>query len=228
MSADQLPALIWFVKYPEPGAVKTRLAKGIGDQSAVALYTQFLRDFIVSIPTIETCDVVPYVGQADRVEDFRRTFGGPQGVAQVQEDLGQRILAAFEEQFERGCEKVLVIGSDTPQLSTDVIVEAINALDINDSVIGPADDGGYYLLGFRRNRFLEDVFQNMEWSVDSVYDETFSRLVSNNRLVYVLPVLTDVDTVDSLKTVVEEYRGTDFSKSKSYQLMEDVICQKQI
>jgi glycosyltransferase A (GT-A) superfamily protein (DUF2064 family) len=96
-------------------------------------------------------------------------------------------------------EKVLLIGADIPDLSIPLIDEALNALNTNDAVIGPADDGGCYLIGFNRDAFLPGIFQGIAWSTDSVYHKTMNFFAESGLRVHVLAVLKDVDTLEDLE-----------------------------
>ena len=99
---------------------------------------------------------------------------------------------AFKELFDMGYEKVAIIGSDCFELTAAIIREAFALLKNKDAVIGPAKDGGYYLLGMKK--MIEPVFENKQWSTDSVFRETINDLTENNFSFACLPVLTDVDT----------------------------------
>src|SRR5208337_5602224 len=98
---------------------------------------------------------------------------------------------AFAHTFSDGVEKVLLIGSDIPDMSVPLLNEAFNALDSSDAVIGPANDGGYYLIGFNRASFLPDIFQGIVWSTDSVFYQTMKVFEKSDLNVHVLKVLMD-------------------------------------
>ena len=191
-------AVLLFIKSPEKGKVKSRLAKAIGEDAALDVYK------CLAFNTLE--------GLKDGNYLFRLCFYPPESgeiikswlgdsfyyAPQQGRDLGERMWSAFVQAFSDGIEKVLLVGSDIPDLSISLINEAFKALDSSDSVIGPAHDGGYYLIGFNKTSFLPDIFQGIEWSTDSVFRQTMKVLGKSGLSVHVLRVLNDVDTFDDL------------------------------
>ncbi len=191
-------AILLFVKSPEKGKVKSRLAKAIGEDAALDVYK-----CLVSY-TLENLNSGNYL--------FRLCFYPPDSgaiiknwlgnsyyyVPQYGRDLGERMKSAFVQAFSDSVEKALVIGSDIPDLSISVIDEAFNALDTSDAVIGPAHDGGYYLIGFNKATLLPDIFQGIAWSTDSVFYQTMKIVEKSGLRVHVLTELRDVDTFDDL------------------------------
>ena len=104
---------------------------------------------------------------------------------------------AFQQSFNHDFQKVVLIGSDCAQLTQAIIDQAFTALDDNDVVIGPSEDGGYYLLGMRR--FFGDLFAGIEWSTPTVFEETVGRVQSQGCSLELLPTLNDIDTEEDLK-----------------------------
>jgi rSAM/selenodomain-associated transferase 1 len=115
---------------------------------------------------------------------------------QVEGDLGIRIEAAFNYVFRQGARKAVIVASDVPDLSAEIIENAISALIGNDIVIGPTNDGGYYLLGM--NRLHSDLFRGVTWSTTKVYDETLSIVEYLGLKVHSLRALDDIDTEEDL------------------------------
>jgi rSAM/selenodomain-associated transferase 1 len=115
---------------------------------------------------------------------------------QVEGDLGTRIEAAFNYVFRQGARKAVIVASDVPDLSAEIIEKAISALIGNDIVIGPTNDGGYYLLGM--NRLHSDLFRDVTWSTTKVYDETLSIVEYLGLKVHCLRALDDIDTEEDL------------------------------
>jgi rSAM/selenodomain-associated transferase 1 len=113
--------------------------------------------------------------------------------AQDGNDLGEKMANAFAAAFASGVERAVLIGTDTPDLSTKIIVRAFFALTDHDVVIGPAADGGYYLIGFRSDTFCHAVFESIPWSKASVYTTTLARLSAYGASVYRLPEWRDID-----------------------------------
>ena len=200
--------ILVFVKYPEPGRVKTRLAAKVGDAVAVELYRAFVED-ILSMCRSTAHPLMVMVSEVDDVQKTRSWLGDGHDYG-VQEggDLGERMVNAFRRVFERGCRQALLIGSDIPGLPKEILQEGFEALNSGDAVIGPARDGGYYLIGFRSEGFRPGVFEGVEWSTDSVFSRTCG-LFAANRLGYlVLPEWDDVDTVDDLRRLFERIEAT--------------------
>ena len=106
-------------------------------------------------------------------------------------DLGSRMQNAFEQLFSNGYEKIVIIGSDCPSLTSEILEKALDELDNNETVIGPATDGGYYLLGMKK--MFANFFQNKSWSTSSVYEDTVKDFKNHAVKYHILPMLTDVD-----------------------------------
>lgn len=183
-------ALIIFIRNPEPGKVKTRLAAAVGDERALAIYRELLdltRRAALGSEAEKYLWYSHFVDKADGwpESDFRKML-------QQGEDLGDRMAYAFETAL-ADHDKAVIIGSDCPYLSPVLLDEAFELLDDSDFVIGPATDGGYYLLGM--NRFAPEVFQGIEWSTDTVFRETVARIRQSGADYEVLPLLSDVDEI---------------------------------
>lgn len=187
--------LMIFVKNPEKGKVKTRLAKSVGDLEALLVYKKLL------YYTVQVASGVPVSRQIwySSFIDYKDSID--QGVfekrLQEGDDLGARMKKAFARAFDEGFDRVLIIGSDCPGLTEEVILNAFNVLDSHQVVIGPSEDGGYYLLGMRK--FIPDLFADVNWSTETVYEKTVET-VKNLGLSYsTLPVLNDIDTAADLR-----------------------------
>ena len=114
------------------------------------------------------------------------------------EDLGERMLNAFKNGFEAGYKKIVLIGSDLPEINPDYIKKGIETLDNNEVVFGPAEDGGYYLVGM--SNLIEDIFLNKPWSQPSLLKGTLQELHNLNISVGILGTLNDIDTYEDLIT----------------------------
>lgn len=179
-------ALIIFVRNPELGKVKTRLAAQIGDEKALNVYRKLLahtKELAVETGT----DVFVFATEA-LSDDYWNQFTIAQ---QKGDDLGQKMQSAFEAVFNKGYEKVVIIGSDCPELSCAHIQEAFQSLDEKDVVIGPAKDGGYYLLGMKK--IHEKLFHNKAWSTAKVFEETITAINELQLSYKQLETLRDVD-----------------------------------
>ena len=185
--------LLVFTRNPELGKVKTRLAKTVGNATALKIYIFLLkrtRDIAVKV----AADKAVYYSVKVRENDIwdASIFQKHQ---QVGEDLGIRMLHAFKNGFKAGYEKVMIIGSDLYDLTAETIENAFIALENNEVVIGPAEDGGYYLLGM--NSLEEKVFKNKDWGTETVRKDTLEDL--KDKKVFLLGELNDVDVFEDIE-----------------------------
>jgi len=186
-------ALIIFTRNPELGKCKTRLAKSIGDQSALDVYKYLLQHTATVSKQVNADRFVFYSEAIQHNDIWDETHFNKK--LQTGNNLGERMQNAFQELFNSGYKKILIIGSDLLDLNAKIISEAFQNLGENDVVIGPAKDGGYYLLGIKKPH--KTVFDIKDWGTETVYEQTLSKLSDNK--VYVLEVLNDIDYVEDLK-----------------------------
>jgi len=191
--------LLFFVKYPEPGAVKTRLAKMIGYGYAVEFYKRFILDSVETLSTlpqqVNVCYAPGYSGSYFRNWLGERFLYTPQ----QGKDLGERMDHSFQQAFQQGFGKVAIIGSDLPDLPSQIVTQAFKELDTHDAVIGPAVDGGYYLLGFRQTSFFPSVFEDIAWSRETVFEQTSQKIEQAGLHRATLPIWQDVDSFSELR-----------------------------
>lgn len=185
--------LLIFTRNPELGKVKTRLAKTIGAEKALAIY-KFLLAHTKKVTENIACDKAVYYSVKVREDDL---WNGEiyQKKLQLGEDLGIRMQNAFQDAFANGYEKVLIVGSDLIDLSEEIIEKGFLQLASNDVVIGPAEDGGYYLLGMKSVH--PNVFKNKNWGTSTVREETLNDL--KDKKVHLLNELNDADVLDDIK-----------------------------
>ena len=184
-----------FIKNPEAGKVKTRLAKSIGDLEALQIYKKLLKRTLTVAAQSEVRKQVWYSTFIDKEDEISTdTF---EKYLQTGSDLGARMSGAFQQAFKDGADRVVIIGSDCPDLNEDVLEDAFKQLENCDLVIGPSEDGGYYLLGM--NRFYGALFNDVEWSTESVLESTIDRASEIGLNIEKLPVLNDIDTVEDLR-----------------------------
>ncbi len=183
-------AIIIFVRKPELGKVKTRLAASLGNEKALEIYQELL---LHTCQICEQVEVDKFVYYHEKIEqnDLWDADGFNKKL-QTNAELGEKMKLAFKEIFDTGYKKVVIIGSDCLQLTDGHIMEALSLLDKNDTVIGPAKDGGYYLLGMKM--LHPYLFENKTWSTSTVFNETKADAERYQLNMAVLPVLTDVDT----------------------------------
>jgi len=164
--------LIIFIKNPIEGNVKTRIAASLGSEKALEIYKHLLditRDTVINLKCGK------HLFYSDKVENDSWDASIFQKHVQDGETLGERMENAFTELFSNQANKVVIIGSDCPELNSDIINQSFEILDKKDLAIGPAKDGGYYLLGIKKP--LPFLFKNKEWSTDSVFED-FSNVLS--------------------------------------------------
>lgn len=179
--------LIIFVKNPVPGTVKTRIARTVGDEQAVAVYQHLLRHTQAVVRQL-TCRRVVYYGDFVNPDDGWNDY---EKQLQSGADLGERMREAFQAQFEQDAGPVVIIGSDCLAITAEHIERAFSALNKADVVIGPATDGGYYLLGMKQlHPFL---FDNMPWSQPELRQRTELAIRQNGLTFEQLDELTDID-----------------------------------
>lgn len=183
--------LIIFVKAPRRGSVKTRLAGAIGIEAACEAYQKMVEELVERLATIPTVELRFTPDDAvTEIRQWRRDNWHlrPQGEG----DLGRRLERAFADAFANGAQYVVVIGSDCPMITPDDIRSAWTVLETNDVVLGPAQDGGYWLIGLGEPR--PALFQSIDWSTDKVLKQTLRRVRARNLKVELLRELRDVDT----------------------------------
>lgn len=202
--------ILFYLKFPEQGKVKTRLANTLGHEHAVALYRCFIADILAMLRNaaqdgksdVCICYAPESAGQA-----FREWLGTDYGYfPQRDHDLGERMADSFRQAFEAGYTKAILIGSDLPDLPLEHITGGFAQLDAHDVVIGPTDDGGYYLVGVRQNSFFPEIFQGIPWSTDTVYAKTITKIHAVNCTYGELPEWSDVDVADDLRQLIARNR----------------------
>ena len=191
--------VILFVKYPNLGEVKTRLASKTNKNFALEFY-KIVAEYVFN-----------EIGKLGPGIDILLFYSGKDSLSKIKswvkkdflffpqngEDLGERMSDAFFHAFKNNYEMVLILGSDIPEISVDTIGSAFSYLSESNVVISPSEDGGYSLLG--TDKYYPLLYQNIEWSSDSVFEKTKEVIESNNLHLKVLPVLNDVDTLPDLK-----------------------------
>ena len=186
--------LIIFVKNPQLGKVKTRLAADVGDERALEIYCRLISK---THEVTKSGGFDKWVFYSDVREENDLWQSGYEKKLQQGGNLGERISNAFQAGFEHGYNRVCIIGSDCYELDTDTISNAFKELDNHDFVIGPANDGGYYLLGM--NTFYSELFLGVDWSTEKVLDQTIAGVTKAEKQYHLLPVLTDIDTLEDLQ-----------------------------
>ncbi len=187
-------ALIVFVRNPELGKVKTRVAKSSSDEYALEIYNRLLSHTREVTETVNATRYLFYTDNMNIDDDWSNSLYNKK--LQPQGDLGEKMSTAFQLAFSEGNSSVVIIGSDCPDISPEIIEQAFLALTDSDIVIGPSTDGGYYLLGMRY--FCNDIFDGKDWSTEHVLEQTLNSCRENGLSYQLLTMLTDVDEVKDI------------------------------
>ena len=195
--------LLVFARLPELGRVKTRLAAEIGAARALAVYEAMLGDLIASIGPSSAETEIEFLWPPTPAANgaaLRRAFAQHAVAMQAGPTLGDRLSMAFSERFFfHRTEKIVAIGVDDPLLPRTLVDHAFALLDSCEYVLGPAEDGGYYLLGCRALSFEPSVFRDIAWGTPSVLSTTIGRIAATERTMVLLPERFDIDTADDLE-----------------------------
>jgi rSAM/selenodomain-associated transferase 1 len=196
---DARNKLIVFTRYPEPGKTKTRLIPVLGTEGAANLHRLMAQRTIARALSLQnsgqlSVEILYTGGSQQQMQDWLGTE--PIYQQQIEGDLGERMAAAFHNSFTSGIDKVAIIGTDCPALIPEILVEAFEQLSQHDLVLGPAKDGGYYLIGLRRSH--PELFQGIEWGTDEVFVKTRAIARKLDLNIAELATLTDVDRPEDL------------------------------
>ncbi len=190
-------ALIIFAREPKDGKTKTRLLK----RFPVKLVTRFYKDFVKTV--LKTAHAarcnrrfIYYAGTGSSISFLRRFENKFVLKRQMGQGLGVRMYRAFKACAKQGFDKMIIIGTDCLSLTKKDIQKAFEKLEQYDCVLGPSKDGGYYLIGLKSPH--KELFENIQWSTDSVFDHTIKKLERLNKNYYLLRRQEDVDTIESL------------------------------
>jgi uncharacterized protein len=191
--------LIVFTRYPEPGKTKTRMISLLGDEGAAMLQRQMTEYTIKKVKQLSSIFpvlIAIYFAGGDRqsMQDWLGT--GFIYQPQSEGDLGQRMRLAFDRAFVADMKKVIIIGTDCPELNTTILSEAVDALNRYDLVLGPAADGGYYLIGL--SRLIPELFADISWGTSEVLAQTRKIAQKLQLSLHYLPILRDVDRPEDL------------------------------
>lgn len=188
----QTSLLMVFVRNPQLGTVKTRLAATVGDKVALEIYIELMRHTAEVTHKVSADKKVFYSEKIEQHDVW--TEMNFSKALQTKGNLGQRMENAFRTAFEKGYKKVLIVGSDLYSLKTSHIEKALHQLDKKEVVIGPAQDGGYYLLGLKKN--LPALFCNKSWGTSTVLKETLNDLKLKS--IFLIEPLNDIDNFEDL------------------------------
>jgi rSAM/selenodomain-associated transferase 1 len=189
-----LSTILFFVRWPEPGRVKTRLASAVGQDEACRIHSILAERCFAHALQVPAARVVICGTGAEPVAFAGWLPGAAAYWHQPEGGLGERLEAMFAQAFAEGTPRVAAVGSDAPDLSPESIERSLRALDDHDVTVLPATDGGYVLIGFRQLR--RDILRDMPWSTERLLSETISRCAASGLTMYVGERHRDVDTVE--------------------------------
>ena len=214
-----------FAKHPQPGRVKTRLAATIGDEPACRLYRAFVETLLARFAGVADRRVLVF-SPPERRAEFEPLAGQSWQLAeQSAGDLGQRMRRHFEDAFDDGASRVVLLGSDSPTLPVEYVERAFDLLKEVPVVLGPSDDGGYYLIGAAGRVPL--IFDDIAWSSEGVWEQTIRRLRALGRDFRELPSWYDVDDEDDLRRLRKELSEESSRRGASdygYAVLRDAIA----
>lgn len=210
-------AVIVFAKYPQKGKVKTRLASTLGERFAADFYKVCAEHTFKEILKVNKNDTRHFLFYSDENDKnkirkwthFKFLLFNQQG-----EDLGEKMLNAFHSVFKNDVSKSIIIGTDLPDISSYIINDAFELLNESDVVLGPATDGGYYLLGMKK--IIKELFIELPWSTEKLFRQTLKVINDLNLQVSILPELSDIDTESDLNNWINKETNLKTGELKSF------------
>jgi len=194
-----------FLKYPEPGQVKTRLAATVGAEAAARLARHFAEQTLAAAAGLGLAVTVCYA-PPERGPDVRAWLGTDfEYSAQQGADLGERMQGAFAQAFGQGVERAVLVGTDASDRPGEMLTDALDGLGEHDVVLGPALDGGYHLIAMRCDAFAAAAFIGIHWGTPRVLAQTLDALKAAGRTVYALPPWRDIDDQAGLDEYLEAH-----------------------
>lgn len=215
MTDTQDCCLLVFVKYPQKGKVKQRLSAELDDDIVQELYRCFVHDTLVTSQKLKAHLRICFL-PADLKEKFQQWLGQQYSfLPQMGSDLGGRMKQCLTDVLREGFQRVVLIGSDSPDVPVTLLENAFKELQTHDIVLGPSLDGGYYLIGFQGTSFEPSVFDGIQWGSASVLAQTLQKLHGTKKKYILLPQWSDVDTLDDLKHLIKRNKNTSFKSSQT-------------
>ena len=190
--------VLLFIRAPELGRVKTRLGKMMDAATVLGLYRCFVQDTFETLTT-GGYDIIVFFTPPHKGLAVQAWLGDTVLVqAQTGKTLGDKMRNAFSDVFAGAVDQAVLMGSDLPDFDNRIIDESFELLKKKEVVIGPAEDGGYYLIGFRKNAFNSDIFSGIDWGTASVFRQTMKKIHAAGLNCHILPSRKDIDTHDDL------------------------------
>jgi len=192
-----------FTRYPEAGTTKTRLIPSLGAEGAALLHKKLTERIVLQAHLLSKRSGIQtsvYFAGGNR-KKMTSWLGSLNFIEQTNGDLGRKMRAAFVHSFAEGVTAAILIGSDIPDISADLLHQAFASFATHDVVIGPSQDGGYYLIGLiaqKASELMPLLFENMRWSEKELFTDTIHRLEPAKYKVAILPTLRDIDVPEDL------------------------------
>lgn len=227
-NSHQTKGILFFIKYPEQGKVKSRLATDLGALTSTKLYRCFLLDSLTTLYKLQLPILLCYT-PANALNKFQQWLGNDSSyMLQKGRTLGQRMKQCFHDAFSQGFEQLILLGSDSPDIPLTYLREAFSSLQSHEVVLGPSIDGGYYLIGFRKTGFSPLTFDDIPWSTSSVFSTTLTKLRKEGKVVHQLPTWYDIDTMSDLKQFYLRNKKMNEQASRTMMLLynDDALVKK--
>ena len=209
--------LVIFAKSPIPGHAKTRLGARIGDQASAGVYARILYQYLLNLAANQnrlSFSVTLSLASPEDVPFFASAFPEFEVRAQCEGNLGDRMMDSFNTVYRNTTEKVVLTGSDIPGMNFHIIQHAFSALEHHDVVLGPAADGGYYLIAMNAPGY--PLFSNISWSTATVLDETLQLIDQHKLSVKLLPEKSDLDTIKDYQNWKETQPSSQEKRKKQW------------
>jgi rSAM/selenodomain-associated transferase 1 len=212
--------ILLFIKSPEKGMVKSRLAKDVNESMALSLYKHFVLDILETIQAVRYPVKICYY-PPDALAVVSAWLGSRYSyIPQKGRDLGERMTNAFLDTFAEAYSSAALIGSDIPDLTVTLVEQALH-LEHFDAAIGPSRDGGYYLIGFKKDTFLPAVFEKMPWGTEKVFSKTMKVFRKRQYTLNTLPEMLDIDRIEDLLAFAERGSRDAIAGSGTRQFIRD-------
>lgn len=219
MNSDSRQCILLFLRAPEKGRVKTRLAAALGDDVTLRLYRAFVLDILDMLFRTEY-PVVLCFHPREKASEIKAWLGRELPCwPQTGKTLGKKMANAFIRAFSEGFDRVVLVGSDIPDLPDRIIESAFSAINREGAAIGPAEDGGYYLVAFRKSVFLPGVFENIPWGTEKVLQQTLKVFNAHRAPVSLLEPWRDMDDAGDVKDLLAKHPSDDAPAPRTLALL---------
>ena len=227
LSMNRNNTLLFFIKPPIPGQVKTRFQPELSAEESLLFYKTLVIDQLKCIKQDNNYDFNIFYSPPNPDNLLQKWLGNDLALhAQSGTDLGERMNHAFEWAFKQGYNKAVLVGSDIPFITSATIKQAFLKLDQYDVIIGPSTDGGYYLMGLKKSDV--DLFKNKSWSTERVFAQTMDVINQKKLTVYKLEKKYDIDTYEDLLKFYNDLSlsktdNTYFNYQKTFNIIRQIV-----